>query len=203
MKKKLTALLLASMLVLPGCTSEETPSQTAEETTAAATTATTTTTSSVDDDADEWQVNVNDRQEFDSYEALISEYNKGRSNNYVFPLPEIVDTWELRSATLCGSNYTLHYTDTANEVDVMLEIGYDSTYEKIADYFDSIAYSYGASVVEMTDRYAVRCYSDPTSYAIIGITGEENIRYTLLAGSADETKDPIALLKEYMEILEL
>lgn len=191
MNKRLTALLLASMLTMVGCASEDTSSQTAQETTLQ------TTTEKVYFDYDE----VID---FDSYEALMDAYNKGRSTNYVFPLPEIVNTWELTSASLCASNYTLYYTDTTNEVDIMLEIGFNSTYQKISDYFDGIAYSHGsASVIEMTDRYAVRCYSDPTSYAIIGITGEENIRYTLVVGSKDETDDPVALLKEYKDLLEL
>ena len=190
MKKALITLMLTSILTLVGCGAQGT-SQTAKETTLQ------TTTEKV-------YVDYDDVIDFDNYEALMNEYNKGRSANYVFPLPEIVDTWELTAASLCASNYTLYYTDVANEVDIMLEIGYTSTYQKISDYFDSIAYSYGdASVIEMTDRYAVRCYSDPVSYAIIGITGEENIRYTLVVGGNDETVDPVDLLKEYKDILEL
>ncbi len=194
MKKKLTALILASALTLVGCGSEESSSsQTAEETAKA----TVTTTEMV-------YVELDEVVKFDDYDELMAQYNKGRSSNYVYPLPDIVNTWEFTSASLCPSNYTLHYTDTTNQVNIMLEIGFNSTYEKISDYFNKTSYSDGAfEIPEITDRYAVKHYTEFDSYAIIGITGEENIRYTLVVSSKDETKDPVELLKEYKEILEL
>ena len=195
MKKKLTALLLAPMLVLPGCTSEETPSQTAEVT--AATVATTTQPAE--------QVWIDTSQEFATYEEFLNEYTKGRSSNYVYTLPDVADTWETKKVDYHpGSHYTLRFTDAANQVSIMLEIDYTSTFSKISQYLDIIGYSYGGTeIVEQTDRYAIKHYLEFDSYSIIGLTSEENIMYTLVVNSEDETKDPIALLKEYMELLAL
>lgn len=191
---KLISLLFISALMLTACTSETTAELTNE------TTAATTTVISMEYfETPEDIAPVN----YDSYEALMAEYNKGRSGNYVYPLPDIVDTWEFKSASLCQSNYTLYYDDTANGVSVMLEIGFNSSYESISDYLDGLGYGIGVETVEIYDRYAVDHYTEFDSYSITGITGEENIRYTLVVGSDDETKDPIELLKEYKELLEL
>ncbi len=196
MKKKLTALILASALTLVGCGSEESSSsQTAEETEKA----TVTTTEMV-------YVELDDSMKFDNYEDFLAEYTKGRSSNYVHPLPDIVDTWEMTSdiSYYPNSHYALRYEDTANQVNIMLEIDYKSSMDKISEYLDGDYYSYGdTEILEITDRYAVKHYAEFDSYAILGITGEENIRYTLVVSSKDETKDPVELLKEYKEILEL
>jgi hypothetical protein len=193
MNKKLIISAVISALLLSGCAAENDVSQTAEiSTTEAATT---------EEEIlyiDSWNFS-----KYDSYEELMANYNKGRSANYVYPLPDIVETWEFKSASMCGSNYTLHYHDTENDVYIMLEIGYNSTYEKISDFFDGIGFSMGVENIEMYERYSVQHYTEDDTYSIIGITGEENIRYTLLANSDDETKDPVELLKEYKEILEL
>ena len=191
--------------ILTGCSGGNTLSETME-TQAAATQTSVSTTMAAVTTADEMVMMVNESrgQIFDTYDELMAEYNKGRSGNYVYPLPEITDSWTLEKASLCPSNYTLRYDDAANDVSVMLEIGYNYTLDKISDYFGGDSYSYGGFTIdEMTDRYAVVHYTEFDDYAIIGITGEENIRYTLVVNSDDETKDPIALLKEYKEILEL
>ena len=205
MKKACTAWVLASMLLMTGCASESSTTETAENTTIQ-TTSTQATTTKVPDTTTEDGLFLDKVRlfEYDTYGELMAAYTKGRSDCYVYPLPDIVDTWELTSTSLCPSNYTLYYTDTANQVKIMLEIDYTSTYNKISEYFDGIAYSYGASsIVEMTDRYAVKHYMEFDNYAILGITGEQNIMYTLVVGSDDETVDRVALLKEYKDILEL
>lgn len=173
MNKKLIISAVISALLLSGCTAEKDVSQTAEiSTTEAATT---------EEEIlyiDSWNFS-----KYDRYEELMANYNKGRSANYVYPLPDIVETWEFKSASMCGSNYTLHYHDTENDVYIMLEIGYNSTYEKISDFFDGIGFSMGVENIEMYERYSVQHYTEDDTYSIIGITGEENIRYTLLASS--------------------
>ncbi len=201
MNKKLILSAAISALLLSGCAAENDVSKTAEISTTEETTKVTTEATTTEEEI--LYIDFSDFSKYDSYEELMANYNKGRSANYVYPLPDIVDTWEFKSATLCGSNYTLNYHDTENDVYIMLEIGYNSTYEKISDYFGGIAFSMGAEVTELYDRYAVRHYTEDDTYSIIGITGEENIRYTLLASSDNETKDPVELLKEYKEILEL
>ena len=149
-------------------------------------------------------VSVSDIQEFNSYAELMAEYKKARTVNYEYPLPDVVNSWEMRTATLTKSTYTLYYIDAESQVNVMLEIAYNTTYGKISEYLDGIAYSYGGSeILELTDRYAVKHYLEDDSYAILGITGEQNIMYTLVVNSADENADTVELLKEYMEILEL
>ncbi len=199
MKNKVLVLALVSMLVMSGCSAAAETAETdvTVETTEAATEMTT--------EDDEWvYCPPREYERYSSYEALMNDYKKNRSaDNYEYPLPAIVDTWEFKSASKCSSNYTVFYEDTANDVNIMLEISYNSTYEKISDFFDGIAFSMGAENIEMYERYSVQHYTEDDSYSIIGITGEENIRYTLLASSDDETKDPVELLKEYKEILEL
>ncbi len=198
MKRQLT-LILALSLILCGCSQAESQSETAK----AISTESSTTTSSTQSEDDGVYISANTMQRFDSYEALMDEYTKDRSSKYIYPLPEIVDTWEFKSATYCRSNYTLNYTDTANNVNITLEIGFDETYDNISQYFDGISFSMESSVPEIYDRYAVKYYTESDFYAIIGITGEENIRYTLLASDINDNSDPVALLKEYREILGL
>ena len=189
-------LSFALMLILTftGCTTENNRSETSENTTAL----TTAITTEAFQDLPEI-----DDSNFDNYDNFLAEYTKDRSTKYVYPLPDIVNTWELESITLSQSNYTLYYNDTTNAVSVMLEISYNSTYSTISQYFDGIAFSMGVENIEMYDRYSVQHYTESDSYSIIGITGEENKKYTLVVSSDDETADPVALLKEYKDILEL
>ena len=84
----------------------------------------------------------------------------------------------------------------------MLEIAFNSSYDSISDFLSS-GISFETETTELSDRCAVQHYAYDDNYALIGITGEENIMYTLVTGSHDETRDPIELLKEYKEILEL
>ncbi|MBQ8514985.1 MAG: hypothetical protein IJ496_06280 [Ruminococcus sp.] len=202
MKKKVIAFILISLLSLSGCGTEKNASEgtadTASVTTVAATTEMVATT-----DVQIYE-DIVDETTFLTYEDFLAEYGERRSTFYLHPLPDIVDTWELTSLTLYRSCYTMFYKDTANDVQIMLEIDYTSSYEKISEYFDRMNYSYGESEIpEITDRYAVKRYLEDDMYAIIGITGSENIMYTLVVSSKDETADPIALLKEYKELLEL
>lgn len=195
MKKKFLALILALLLTLTGCgTSEDTASQTVEVITTAA--------AATEPPYQEW---VDNSKEFSTYEQFLAEYTKERSSNFVYDLPDIANTWETRNVEYHpGSHYTLRLTDTVNQTSIMLEIDYTSTFSKISEYFDMIGYSYGsAEIMEQTDCYAIKHYLEFDSYSIIGITGEENIMYTLVVRSTNETADPIALLKEYKELLEL
>ncbi|MBQ8514984.1 MAG: hypothetical protein IJ496_06275 [Ruminococcus sp.] len=195
MKKKLFAFVFAVLFALSGCSSaEDTSSQTAE--------VITTSAAATEPAYQEWVVNT---REFSTYEQFLAEYTKERSSNYVYELPDAASAWETREIEYSpGSHYTLRLTDPANQASIMLEIDYPSTFDKISDYFDMIGYSYGAAeIVEQTDRYAIKHYLEFDSYSMIGITGEENIMYTLVIRSADETADPVALLKEYKELLEL
>ena len=194
MNKKMLSFALMLILTFTGCTTENNRSETSENTTAL----TTAITTEAFQDLPEI-----DDSNFDNYDNFLAEYTKDRSTKYVYPLPDIVNTWELESITLSQSNYTLYYNDTTNAVSVMLEISYNSTYSTISQYFDGIAFSMGVENIEMYDRYSVQHYTESDSYSIIGITGEENKKYTLVVSSDDETADPVALLKEYKDILEL
>lgn len=197
MTNKILALSLASMLAFCGCSKAETAETEAQTEPATEITAATTT--------GEWYYfDLPKPESFPSYQALINDINSDDSSDiYIHPLPEIVDTWEFDYASRCSSNYTVCFNDNENDVFVMLEIGYVSSYDKISEYIDKLGYMMDTEVAELYDRYAVRHYTDDDTYAIIGITGEDNIRYTLLARSDDETKDPVALLKEYKNVLEL
>ncbi len=196
--KKLILLSLAFSIILCSCGQSETAEQITE-------TATTTesTTETLQTTSYHLLLGAPTPEEFASYDDLMLNYKKNKSSNYEFPLPDIVDTWEFKKATLSQSNYTLSYFDRKNNVQITLEIGYNQSYNTISEYFDSISYSVGASVTELYDRYAVRCYSETGGYSIIGITGEDNIRYTLLASDMGDNSDPVATLKEYREILGL
>ncbi len=193
MNKKLIISAAIAAVMLSGCGAGNDVSQTAEISTIKE-----TTSEKNIEYIDEDDVNF-----YDSYEDLMNDYNKGRSSNYVYPLPDIVDTWEFDSALLCMSNYTLYYYDVENGADIMLEIAYNSSYEKISDFFDGIGFSMGAETVEIHDRYSIQHYTEFDSYSLMGITGKENILYTLVVSSSDETKGPVELLKEYKDILEL
>ncbi len=209
--KKQIILTLAALLSLSGCgnvenassQSMESTSASATTTTTVATTATTPVLTKVDISNMKIQVNVDDTQNFSTYAELMAAYKMKYPTNYEHPLPDIVNRWELRNTKLCASNYTLYYTDTQNQTRITLEIGFNSSYDTISEYFNGIAYSQGASVSEMNERYAIRHYSESDTYAIIGLTGEENIRYTLLVSSEDENADPIELLMEYKSLLNL
>ncbi len=195
MKKQIAVLLFLSMFGFSGCASEGEASQTTEKTTAATIA-----------ENNGYYETIDDELVFEDYAAFLNEYTKGRSTNYVHPLPEIVNTWEMYEpiSYYPNSHYALYYEDTANQVRIMLEIDYTTSYSEISQYVNKQNYTYGDSeILEMTDRYAVKCYLDDDSYAILGITGEQNIMYTLVVNSADENADTVALLKEYKDLLEL
>lgn len=195
MKKLTLTLALISALALTACTSG---TETAETSTTTEYTVPVFTTPEV-------YVSEVSTKYFDTYEELMDEYTKSRSGNYVHPLPDIVNTWETRSFSLCRSNYTLRYRDTANQTDIMLEIDFSSSYSMISDYVDQPVNSYGDSeIIEMTDRYAVKYYGDDDDYAILGITGDQNIMYTLVINPDDDENANVPdMLKEYKDILEL
>ncbi len=192
MKKIRFVFAIVMAVIFCGCESDEISSGTAEQTVYS-----TSTEAQIHED-------VIDIVEFDDYDSLMAEYTKGRSDNYVHPLPDIVNDWELESATLCGSNYTLRYRDSVNQVNIMLEIDYTSSYNRISDYFDGWDYTGSQSeLIEVTERSAVLHMFEFDDYAMAGITGDENVMYTLVVNSDDETKDPVELLKEYKDLLEL
>ena len=147
MNKKLIISAAIAAVMLSGCGAGNDVSQTAEIST---TEAAKVTTEAATTEEEIIYIDSSDYSKYDSYDALMNDYNKGRSANYVYPLPDIVDTWEFKSASLCGSNYTLYYHDTENDVYVMLEIGYNSTYEKISDFFDGIGFSMGVETSKCT-----------------------------------------------------
>ncbi|MBQ8514563.1 MAG: hypothetical protein IJ496_04120 [Ruminococcus sp.] len=194
MKKQITALALASMLMLAGCTPEK------EDTSSIAAVTWVTTAST----QPEIYINEVQIEYFQSYDELMAAYKESNPTSYVHPLPDIVSTWEERRHSLSTGNYTVRYTDPSNQVRVMLEISFNSAYNTIENYINQPVYAYEESeIVEMTDKYAVKHYITDDDYAIIGITGDLNIMYTLVVRTDDETLDPVELHKQYMEILEL
>lgn len=149
-------------------------------------------------------------QYFDSYDAFLEAYTKDKSYTYVYPLPDVVNDWEISQIELDLTFYRIDYRDLEHNRNVMIEIDYTSQYESTNAFLEEMSdyYFYGESeVVEQYDRYFIEKYTEDgeTSYALYGFTGEENIMYTLAVGDKNPDiteEEKIAQLKEYQDLLE-
>lgn len=193
------AFLLATAALITGC------GNTTEQSKTANTTAPPSTTIPEEEGFYSNEANCMD---FLTYEDFLTEYTKDTPNRYVYPLPEIVNSWDFQQATLNPSNYQLSYNDPEKQTSVTLEIDFATSFETTSDYLASMEnyYSFSNSeIVEQEERYFVEHYLEFDSYALYGFTGAENIMYTLTARSLDagDSADQIALLKQYKEVLAL
>ncbi len=141
-------------------------------------------------------------QTYSSYSSLMTAYKEEFPDNYVFPLPEITNTWKLKNTSLASSNYSLYYTDDTNNVDIKLQICFNSPNYSLDDYIASLDYQYfKPEISEISDDYIIQKFHDSDIH-IIGKTGDENIKYILHAND-DDSNNPIETLKEYKELLNL
>lgn len=193
MKKKFTALLLASMVTFAGCSTEDTSSQNAEETTTAATTA---TESPYD------CVLIDYSQEFNTYESFAAEFKEMHPTSYLYELSEASQDWLLEKIDYDRYFYIFYFRDAANETDIRLEINFSTAYDTIERY-DIPNY---CEILEGDDRYVITHRPYATSgefYDCVGITGNLNIFYQLNVTPDDDSADEAVLLREYKELLAL
>ncbi len=194
MNKKLIISAAISALLLSGCAAENDVSQTAETTTA-----TTVTT--------EQQIFIDyfpEMYEFDSYDAFTKKLREVYPDKYTHPMPDVIYSWTVDNITLQYGGQIFNFIDEANQTDIFFDLDHNTAYSTISEFTNNnFLMGSGRKVIEETDRYAVIQYTIDDSYQIIGITGEFNLFYKLNVNSDDETKDPVELLKEYKEILEL
>lgn len=194
MNKKLIISAVISALLLSGCAAENDVSKAAETTTATAVTT-------------EQQIFIDpmpEIYEFDSYDAFTEKLKEVYPDKYTHPMPDVIYSWTADYIMFQYGGQTFRFIDEANQTTIFFDLDHNTAYSTISEFTDNnFLMGSGRKVIEETDRYAVIQYTIDDSYQIIGITGEFNLFYKLNVNSDDETKDPVELLKEYKEILEL
>ncbi|MBQ8514986.1 MAG: hypothetical protein IJ496_06285 [Ruminococcus sp.] len=192
MKKKLFAFVFAVLFALSGCSSaEDTSSQTEEESAAV-------TTNEYDCELIDYS------QKFGTYERFSEEFREMHPDGYLYEPSRCSQDWALKEIYYDRYFYIFYFRDKANETDVTLEVNFETVYDSIGQYVDNnFRMGSGRKTLEQTERYAVICSTKDENHELVGITSDLNIFYELSVSPDDETADPIALLKEYKELLEL
>ncbi|WP_295216297.1 hypothetical protein [Ruminococcus sp.] len=192
MKKVTVCFLLAFLSICAGCGNTDSPTS--------STAKTEPTTTEIIYEEPITYVEYNNYDEF--ADAMTAEHP---GVSIYLPPQDSIAGWTWDNIIMDAGYYQYNFHDSENNRTVMIQICFNEQYDTIQERIDQLApySSVDSEVVILENDYAVEHYPEDGDYALYGLTGTNNVFYTLVVWNDDgnlDTKDDLLALREALEL---